>query len=77
MSNTINRLIGSIALPGIAAAVIAGAAIGFANPATAEAVTADSTEQTVEPGVAHPPQRPYWNDKRGYYNYDKGLFYQR
>jgi hypothetical protein len=73
------RLIGSIALPGVAAAFIAGAALGFAGSAAADAATVptdtDSSAQIASPVVSPAPHKPYWNNKREYYGNNKHEYY--
>ena len=74
---TIRRLTAAVALPAAAAAIIGGAAIGLAG--TAHAAPVGDPSQTVQnngPAVSAPPQKPYWNNKHGYYNNNKHGYYK-
>lgn len=91
MTKIIHRLTASIALPAAAAAIIGGAAIGLAGPASAGTAADNSapgtsnqivTDGTKGPiysgptGSAFAPEKPFWNSKRDYYDNNKGGYYQ-
>ncbi len=81
MPTMIRGLTGAIVLPAAAAGIISGAALGLAGTANAGINPAgDPFElaivQTDGPAVTSPAyKKPYWNDKRSYYNNDKGGYY--
>jgi hypothetical protein len=81
MPTIIRRLTGAIVLPAAAAGIIGGAVLGLAGTANASIDPAGkpfkiAIVQNDGPAVPSPSnKKPYWNDKRGYYNNDKGGYY--